>query len=204
MSPIDAQLDATGKLIKGLAALLSLFPAIALLFGLVDIPPSLSDIIKALSFFASLGVLLAVVMYSVPIQKMKRGIAVAVVLGTVLTGSVAAISYWFVAQRHVLSTTVPTEKGTRIDRIIVPLNPSARVQELVRPFNGDYREAVYAGARGKELRRLLDAESTSAIVLMLVLLLSANVLLVLGVVTGAWKAAARAARHKAAAPAAAA
>lgn len=201
MPAVDAQLDATGRLIKGLAALLSLFPAIALLFGLVDIPPSLSQIVKALSFFVSLAVLLSVVMLGPSIQKLKRAMAAALVIGTVLIGSISAISYWVVAENHVLTTNVPAAEGERIDRIIIPLNPSARVQELVRPFRGDYRQAVYTGRHGEELRRLLDKESTSAIILMLVLLLSANVLLVLGVVIGAWKIAASMARRKPGTPA---
>jgi hypothetical protein len=196
MPAVEVQLDATGKLIKGLAALLTLFPAIALLFGLVDIPPSLSQIVKALSFFVSLAALLSVVMLSSSIQKMKRGVAVALVAGTVLTGSIAAISYWFVAEKHVLSTNVPEGEGMKVDRIVVPLNPSPRVQELVRPFHGDYRQAVYTGRKGDELQRLLERERTSAILLMLVLLLSANVLLVLGVVIGAWKVAGSMGRRK--------
>jgi hypothetical protein len=201
MPAIDTQLDATGRLIKGLAALLSLFPAIALLFGLVDIPPSLSHMIKALSFFVSLAVLLSVVMLGPSIQKMKRGVAVALVIGTVLIGSISAISYWVVAENHVLTTKGLAEEGGKVERIIIPLNPSARVQELVRPFRGDYREAVYTGIHGRELHDLLDKESTSAIILMLVLLLSANVLLVLGVVIGAWKIAASMARRKPGTPA---
>ncbi len=191
---VGDQIDRTGNLIKGIAALIGFVPVAVLLFGLVEIPPSLSNLIKVLSFFISTAAIISIIMLRSSIRRFSDTVAAGIIMAVILLGSISAICYWRVADKHVLVTRVGT--SDILDRVVLPLNPSPEIQHLVEPFkprNGyraakeSYRAAIYTGRRGSELRSMIEQENTSAIILMLVLLVSANVLLVFGIVAGAWK-----------------
>jgi hypothetical protein len=185
MPDVEEQMSAVGRVVQGVGALLGLTPAIALLMGLVSIPPDLADLIKVLSFFISAGVILAIILMRASIRRMKSNVAAMLVLATVLLGSIAATGYWIVAQGHLIAVT----NGKAIEYFVVPLHPSARIERAVAPFGRHFEEAIYVSRQKDDLRTWMREESGSASVVMLFLLVLANVLLVSGVVGGAWKVA---------------
>jgi hypothetical protein len=183
MPAVDEQISATGKLVQAIGALIGLTPAVALLFDIVDVPPSLIQLIRAVSFFITVAVVVIIILLRAQIRKLSNKRAATMVLVTVLLGTASATGYWLFADSHMVTVS----RGKEAERFVIPLNPSAKIRELVAPFNGQYEQALYVSRRREELRGAMEDEDTSAVLLMLFLLVSANVLLVSAVVGGAWK-----------------
>ncbi|MBT2188378.1 hypothetical protein [Sphingobium nicotianae] len=182
---VETTISATGRVIQSIGALIALMPALALLLGLVQIPPSLADLIKVLSFFMTVGVILAVILLRSNIRKMSSSWAALLVIGTILAGSAAATAYLIVAERHLIAV----KHGETVDFFVVPIHPSARIRAAIAPFQDDYIQALYVSVQREQLRRWMRDESVGASIVMMTLLMVANILLVAGLVTGAWKVA---------------
>jgi hypothetical protein len=183
MPAIEDQIGRAGKIIKAVAVLLGLLPGIALLLGLVDIPPSLADLIKFLTFAVSIGVVICIMLLRDRIRRLTSKKAAILVVTAVLTGAAFATAYMIVAQDQI----VVISTGAGIERYVKPLDPSADIQDIMRDYRGDYGEALATSVRNAELSALMEQESGSAIVLLILLLVAGQVLLVSGIVGGAWK-----------------
>lgn len=183
MPAIEEQIGRAGKIIKAVAVLLGLLPGIALLLGLVDIPPSLADLIKFLTFAISIGVVICIMLLRDRIRRLTNKTVAIFVVSAVLIGSAFATAYMIVAKDHIIVMTT----GAGIERHVKPLYPSADIQEIMRAYRGDYKEALATSNRNAELSALMERESGSAIVLLILLLVTGQVLLVSGIVGGAWK-----------------
>lgn len=185
MPDMNEEISAVGRIIQAITALLGLMPAIAVLAGLVDIPPDLADLIRVLTFFASAAVILGIILMRGTIRRAKAGPMAGFVLGAILLGSVAATSYWLLAVDHI----VTIRYGDKVERDVVPLHPTRRITDVRDAFGGSYEQALVTYPQRDDLRRWMREESKSASVLLLFLLVAANVLLVSGLVVGAWRAA---------------
>jgi flagellar basal body-associated protein FliL len=188
MPTVTERLKSVETLVKALAALLALMPGIAVLTGLIDIPPTLVQLVKALSFFVSIVVLIGILLISQRIRRMT-GTAVAILaLGAVVVGAAGAVGYWSFAGRHIVVVESADGEGeAQTERYLVPMRPSAEIQRLVAPYSGDYAEALLTSNQRARLRQLMDQDSGGTAALMIVLLVLAQTLLVAGVAAGAWK-----------------
>jgi hypothetical protein len=183
MPALTERLGGLGNLIKALVALLALLPGVAVLTGLIDIPPTLVDLVKALSLFTGIGVLIAILLLSKPIRALRgRTVALMTVCAVVL-GAGFAVAYRAVATRQVVIVTM----GDQVERFVVPLAPSKEIGRLVDPYGGDYAEALMTSVRAERLHQLMDEESGGAVALMIALMVAAQTLMVGGIVVGGWK-----------------
>ncbi len=180
-----AGLATTGNVIKGAAALIALFPGIAVIFGLVDIPPTLVDLVKVISFSVGVIVLLAVFLLRERIVATSNVRAAVIGVIAVLIGAASLTSYYQFANRH--TVVIPVEGTNQVTRYIIPLNPSRDILDLVDIFGGDYDEALRMSPEAETLKLRMRDESGSSIVIIIMLLVLSQVFLIAPVVAAAWK-----------------
>lgn len=186
MPALRERIENVGNLIKALIAFLGLLPGIAILTGLISIPPSLADLVKMLSIFICIVALVLVLLATHWIQRTGGAVVGGLALVAVIAGASCASAYWSFANRHIV--IIEPAPG-QVERHVVPLQPSAEIQALMAPYHGDYVEALETSNRSARLGQLMDDESGSAVGIMIALLLISQVLLVGGVVAAAWKVA---------------
>lgn len=85
--PLTDEIEATGKVLKGFVALISFFPGILYLTGIVDLPPALVKKVTIIAFSVSLVVLTSIFQDSVS----------AVILGGMLVVAYSEFAQRFVA-----------------------------------------------------------------------------------------------------------
>ena len=183
MPDLTRRLATLSNLIKAMIAVLALLPGAAVLTGLIDIPPTLVELVKALSVFAGIGILIAILLLSDSIRRLGGRTVAVLTLASVLLGGGFAMGYRSVASRQVVVVT--TDAG--IERFVIPLAPSDEIARLVLPYRDDYAEALMTSVRAERLRQLMEEESGSAVALMVVLMVLAQTLLVGGLLVGGWK-----------------
>ena len=117
---LTGQVGKLTTLIKALVGVLALVPGVAVLTGLVDIPPTLVELVKALSVFAGLGVLVAILLLSDSIARLTGKRVALLTVAAVIAGAGFALAYRTVASRQV----VVVEVGEQTERFVIPLAPS--------------------------------------------------------------------------------
>lgn len=188
MPGLKQRLESAGTIVKALVALLALMPGIAVLTGLVDIPPTLVQLVQALSFFVSIVVLIAILLASRRIGRMATTAVATLAFASVLVGAAAAVGYWAFARAHIVVVESNTGEGeSGKERFVVPLRPSKETKDIVAPYGDDYAEALQTSNRRARLRQLLEQDSGGTAALMILLLVLAQTLLVAGVAAGAWR-----------------
>lgn len=183
MQDLDAQIGSVGKLIKAVAGLLAFFPLLALMFDIVKIPESLASMSKIASFFVTVACILGVILNRKLIERTPNGRASVIILATVLFGITATVSYWKIGTGQIIGI----EQDGKVEQIVLPMNPSSDIRKMIAPFGDDYADAIITGAQSDKLRQKIDEENATTFALLFTLLVAANVLLVVGVVGGAWK-----------------
>jgi len=183
MPAVKKSFDTVGAVIKGVAAIYALFPGIAVLSGLVAIPPSLADMVKVISFSVSGIVLISVFMLGDRMRHLSKERAAIFSLIAVLIGAACVGGYFQFANRHTVEIQVT---ATETKTLIIPLNPSRDILELVEPDNYDYRITLQTSPERERLKRMMMAESWSSMAIMILLLILSEVLLVAPVVAAAW------------------
>lgn len=177
--------------IKGIGVLIALFPGVAIFFRLVDIPPTLMQLVQIISFSISLIVLISVFLARSIINRMSRERIALVCAVAVVLGAISITSYYLFARSHTvvvrtLDPAAPAEEA-RVDRYVVPLNPSPELREIVDPYFGDYQEAIRMSVDRQTMKQLMEEESRSSLLIMIILLVLSEVLLIAPVVIAAWK-----------------
>lgn len=182
MPEIKARIEKAGNLIKIAAALVALLPSVAVLAGLVEIPPSLGTLIRFTCGSIGVVIVFAVVLLSDVIKRMSGTIAATLILLASVGGVAAATGYWMFARQHIIEQ--PDGDG---DPIIIPLRPSAELRALLEPYGSDYSEAIATSIQRERINELLMDESAGSIAVMVALLLTGQSLIIAAFVLGAWK-----------------
>lgn len=180
---MKTRLETLGGLIKGLVALLALLPGIAILTGLVDIPPSMVQLTNLLSFSASIVILIVIFLLTEHLRTIRNGVAAWLLVVAIVAGGAAATGYMIFANRHI----AVVDTGEETERYIIPLRPSPALLRLVAPYDGDYVEALHTSIQKARIRQLMEEEGAGSMIVMMVLLILAQTLLVGAIVAGAWK-----------------
>jgi hypothetical protein len=183
MPELTGRIAKAETLIKAAAGLLALVPGIAILVGLVDIPPTLIDLIKYLSFAISIVVLLSIFLLSEQIKTIGKGAAATAIIACAVAGAILATSYLVFARNHV----VVTGAGDDAEQHIIPLRESRELRSLIEPYAGDYVEALETSVQQVRLNQLMERESGGSIAVMITLLVLAQTLIITAIVLGAWK-----------------
>ena len=183
MPSLNERIDSLSWLIKAVGALIALLPGIAILLGLVDIPPDLHDLIQYISFAISVVVILVVMLLTQSIQRLGRGMAVAIIIGCVIGGSVSAVAYWDYASSHIISIAGP--EGSQIH--VIPDHPSPALRALVQPYAFDYEEALQTHVQRARIAYLMAHESSGTTAKIILYLVLAQTLTIAAIVFGAWK-----------------
>ena len=180
--------DAVATVIKGVAAIYALFPGIAVLSGLVAIPPSLVDMVRIISFSVSGVVLISVFLLGERLLRLSKERAALFSVIAVLLGAICVGGYFQFANAHTVEIQVGRNATTGQDEFktyIIPMNPSPQMRALVEPDN-DYRIALQTSGDREKLKELMVAEGWSSMAIMILLLILSEVLLVAPVVAVAW------------------
>ncbi|QKG71880.1 hypothetical protein [Erythrobacter mangrovi] len=185
MPGIIERMKSVEGLIKAIAALLALLPAFALLKGVVNIPPDVDDLITFISAAVGLVVVVVVLLATRWIDATRnRWVGLGALLA-VIVGAGTAVAYFDYAGDHIV--VIPAMDEEDSERIVIPDAPSDELQALVRPYGGDYVEAMQLHVRRDRIRQLVESENTGATVRIIVLLVLAQILVTGGLVLGLWK-----------------
>jgi hypothetical protein len=176
---LNRRIASAGNILKGVVALLGLLPSVAVIVGLIDIPPSLGQLVKIVTVPVSIVAILAIIAKGEEIARWSANRAAIVFGACALAGSVAAVSYYIFADRHVFEF--------QDVRMVSPIEPSADIREIIKEWDDQYDQALENSARSDELKVLLTRESTSAVVAMILLMVTAQLLLVVAMVGIAWR-----------------
>jgi hypothetical protein len=182
--PVTGKIDKANNVIKGIAAIVALFPGIAVLLRLVEIPPSLADLVKVISFSLSGVVLIAVFLLGDRITRLSKEKVALYSIVAVLLGAGCSYGYFRFADSHTVVVELPDQTT---EKYIVPLNPSASIREAVEAMDGSYEAALQLSPDREALKRSMDRESGSSMLVMILLLVLSELLLVAPVVGAAWR-----------------
>lgn len=171
--------------IKSLAVIVALFPGILALLELVDIPPTLIDLVKIISFSVSLIVLISVFLMRNWIYRIRNETAAVVGILAVLAGACCATGYFQFANKHTFSIKYEDEGDP--ETYIIPRNPSPELKAMVAPFGGSYERALRTGTNSDEIADQMGDEALGSMAIMIVLLILSQILLIAPVVAAAWK-----------------
>jgi len=187
--PIIDKIQSASNVVKAVVGLMALFPGIAVLIALVDIPPSLGQTIKIIAFSVCVVVVLSVFLLDDWLARVSGKLAVVGALLGVITGAVCLQIYRGFAQTHVVEINAPAPHNI----YIAPRTPSEDILRIVdpvkpgRPTVIEYRQALNASNRADELKEMMEQESGSATTIMILLLILAEVMLLAPVVALVWK-----------------
>jgi len=177
--------------LKGIAAVIALFPGVAIYFRLVDIPPTLMQLVEIISFSISLIVIISVFLARDIISRMGSARVGLLCSIAVVLGAASITGYFLFARGHTVVVRAPEGptpgSHENVQRYIVPLNPSPELTAIVDPFFGDYEEAIRMSVQRETMKQLMNEESGSSLLVMIVLLVLSELLLMAPVVVGAWK-----------------
>ena len=177
--------ESTGNVIKSAAALIALFPGLAIIFGLVDIPPTLADLVKVISFSVSVIVLIAVFLLRDRIVAMSNERAAIIGVIAVLIGAASLTFYYRFADKHTVVIPIPSTQ--EVERHIIPLNPSREILDRVAIYSGDYDETLRMHPDAELLKDEMKDQAGSAVIIMILLLVLSQLFLIAPVVAAAWK-----------------
>lgn len=189
MSIIERVRNAS-SLIKAVGAVIVLFPGIAVLIGIVDIPPSLADMVNLIAYSVCAAVLLVVFLLDDRIRRMSNLRAALLGIGGVVLGSACVLVYFDFANDHVVEISAP--EGAE-NKFITPRTPKREILEIVDPaVPGDpsiteYKTALEGSVQNERLKELMKDHSGSSMLVMIILLVLSEVLLIAPVVAIAWK-----------------
>src|SRR3546814_11657416 len=93
MPQLRERFEEFGWLIKAVAGILALLPGVAILLGLVDIPPDLEDLINYISFSISIVTILAVMLLTPAIDKVRPSLADVIIVVCSAACAVSATSH---------------------------------------------------------------------------------------------------------------
>jgi hypothetical protein len=186
------RLERVGTLVKAIAAMLALLPGIAMLLGLVAIPPSIVDLAKYVSLSVSIVVVLVVMLLTDSIRAWRAPVVAAVIGACAIAGVGLAVFYLTFTSDHV----VVVGGGQQAVHHIVPLHPSQEIQRLVAPYGGDYLEALNTSVDRQQLADAMQRERRSAVFIIVTLLISAQMFVISAIVLGAWKLTSGSARRR--------
>ncbi|MFL6845773.1 MAG: hypothetical protein ACJ8ER_12925 [Allosphingosinicella sp.] len=170
----------TTNLLKAVVGLLGLLLPALVVTTLIEIPLSLAELVKIITIPTSVVAVLAIFLLGDAIRRWTIRRALIVFAICVLVGSSSAITFYLFAPRHVFLC-----KG---ERLVSPMTDSARIHDIIEPFDNDYCRALRRSPVKKELRESLATGSVATVIVM-ILLMVATVLFLVGAMIGiAWKA----------------
>ena len=181
--PLTDRLQRVGTLVKAIAATLALLPGIAMLLGLVNIPPSIVDLAKYVSLSVSIVVVMVVMLLTDSIRAWRAPVVAAVIGACAIAGAGLAVFYLTFTSDHV----VVVGSGQQAVHHIVPLNPSGEIQRLVAPYGGDYLEALNTSVEKQQLADAMQKDRQGAVFVIVSLLIAAQMFVISAIVLGAWK-----------------
>ena len=188
--PTVRQFEYVGAIIKGIAAIYALFPGIAILYGLVEIPPTLVDMVKIIAFSVSGIVLLSVFLLDSQIRRLRPARAVVYSVIGVLLGAVCVVTFFSFANQHAI--VVENSRGEE-QHFITPLTPSQEIIRIVHPrvpnapTPHEYKRAMQIEPEREHLKELVRRASLWTTVIIIVLLVLSEVLLIAPLVAAAWR-----------------
>lgn len=186
--PVSDQIEGAGKAIKAIGAVIALFPGMAYLVGIVELPASMVTTVTIVAFSVSTVVLIAVFLLGDWIRLLSKRRAIIYSVSAVILGGLIVIAYSEFAQSHVV--TIPPSAGSPKISFVTPVAPSDAFLESMgtgHPTKANYEDAYFAAADIPIFREDLHRESLWTRLIMYLLLLLSQILLIAPVVAAAWK-----------------
>jgi hypothetical protein len=183
--PLTKELGGISTLIKVLAAIAALFPGIAALAGVIDIPPTLKDLISMMFFSVGLITFIVILLLRRRIAAMSNGIAAVLGLTGIVFGVICAVSAYLFANSHIIRLSVEGED--EIKHVILPLNPSGDLIAVRDAYSGDWEEALHNSPMAPTIINKMEEQQASAVALLIFLMIVGETLLIAPIVAGAWK-----------------
>lgn len=186
-----SRLSAVGNLVKGIAAVAALLPTVAVLRGMVPIPPDIDMLITWTIAVLGILVFVVVMLADGPI-KAARNLTIAILAVVMaLVGIASAVVYRDFSNRHIVTIGLEGTSEADAERIVVPHSPSQPLQDKITPFGNDWVAALHESPESDTIRRMIGEQNFWTTAWIVGLLVLAQVLTTGGLVLGLWKLATR-------------
>jgi hypothetical protein len=159
-----------GNVLKVALVILGLIPSVAVLAGLIHIPPSLQQLVQIVTVPVSIVAVTATLVLSEEIGRWSYRRAALIFVVAAVLGASSAVGYFLFAGRCVIEY--------KDERIVAPMHPSQRIRDIIAVYNNQYDEALEHSPRNDELRELLAKENAGTTILMILLMVASQLLLV--------------------------
>lgn len=161
------------SVIKFALLALGLLPTAAVLTGIIDIPPSLKQLLSLVSGVVGVGTVVIVLVLQDVLQRLDRRRLSMVLAGCLVIGCAMAFLYYDFAGKHVAKY--------RGETIVLPLHEPAALHNIVQDgYGGDFEAALNSPNRGRYVYQLVEANNGVSTFLFVVLLMVSQFLIVFG------------------------
>src|SRR3954469_8282209 len=130
----EAKITSVGNVLKVALVILSLIPSVAVLAGLIDIPPSLQQLVQIVTVPVSIVAVTATLVLADEIGRWSYRKAVAIFVAAAVLGASSAVGYFLFAGRCVIEY--------KDERIVAPIHPSKRIRDIIAVYDNQYDQAL--------------------------------------------------------------
>lgn len=185
------RLSALGTLLKGIGAVAALLPTVAVLRGMVPIPPDIDMLITWTIAVLGILVFVVVMLADGPIKAARNWTIAILAVVMALVGIASAVVYRDFSNRHIVTIGMEGTSEADAERIVVPRSPSQPLQDKIAPFGNDWVAALHESPEKDTIRRMIGEQNFWTTAWIVALLVLAQVLTTGGLVLGLWKLATR-------------
>jgi hypothetical protein len=165
--------DSTQAILKFALLILGLIPTAAVLTGIIDIPPSLQQLLGLVTAVVGIGTVVLVLLLQDKLQSLSRATLGTLLAACLLVGCGTAAFYYEFAKSHVADY--------RGDMLVLPLHWPAELTRIVNQgYGGDVEAALNNSNRGRYLHQLIEAHNGSSTFVFVLLLVLSQFLIVFG------------------------
>ena len=180
-----ASIDGAGKVIGRVSALLTAVPGIAIL-SIMALPPPLLTLLQAIVAAAGVAAAILVFMNDARIRDANVGAVTLALSALCVVAIIAALILFRLTETQLM---IVPERMDSDGMLVLPLFPSAELQERLLPFGGvhpsGYGEALMNPNAGAAVLQMINSESGVTTLAMSVLALLTQLSLTVAIVAGA-------------------
>lgn len=173
MSQLDDLSKTIQNIVKIVTVLLGLLPTAAVLLGIIDIPPSLHQLLTFIVAVLGLSAAILLLVMTKTLDRLTDRQTFAIFGLATLLGCVLAVAYYAFAHGHIAMQFD--------DAVILPLQYSPQLGDIINNgYGGDVQQALNSPA-GATVRRLIEQDNGGATLIFIALMGLAECLLVFGI-----------------------
>lgn len=182
--PIAQEAASARRIIEAAGALVALVLPPAALSQLTELPPSVERLALIVGTAASTMIVLLVMINGERIRRLREGVLSTILLLSLVSGCAAALVYEDVVSDHLVPVVRIEGSKPKQFLYLTPLTPSKRLSDLTARYSST--GSALASQDGQEITELWLKQDGGTTALIIFLLVLAQALIVVSIVSAAW------------------